>query len=392
MSSTPLRDRPHLVASPVPVGWILVVWVVAMTTATLVVGYDRIVLDLHPTQLFDWLISYDGGFVRRGLSGSALAFAARVTGVPLPVVAYGLHATLYVGFAAGVLVLLRGVSVTWSLAVPLFAPFLFPFPVMAANAGYRKDILALAVLAIICAVFVNVAMHRRAAVVLGGLAAWLPIVLIHEALALVALFLAPLAVGATWTRRQAVAAATLVVAIGAAVLAAVMANGDTTHVEAVCASLRMRLAMPLESCGAEHTALYWLGADPSTGAALVRDSLDRLVPGIVAVAPLTALGMAPAVWETLRLAPRREGRALLVAIALAVLGSLPLFVVAVDWGRFVYLPAGATTVLLLAVRHGRPTPPRTPWWPALFFVPYALLWSLGPNGVLFRGGWWQRWL
>ena len=118
--------------------------------------------------------------------------------------------------------------------------------------------------------------------------------------------------------------------------------------------------------------------------AAVRDDLYFVVYLLA-----TCLALWPVVLGSLALVrrgARREVKATWVAAAVSFCGSLPLFVYAEDWGRWIYIHVYSLALLMLSLdarptaAHGpvaeeqpQPGRQRVAWWA---LAAYATLWSL----------------
>jgi hypothetical protein len=106
---------------------------------------DQLPLSLHPSQdswgLTDWLINYEGGFVRRGLGGAVLRFLEDWTGIQANHLAIAISVASYLGLGWW---MLRRASLRYSPELLLSGVFL-AFPAMQGTV-VRKDCLLLLLL------------------------------------------------------------------------------------------------------------------------------------------------------------------------------------------------------------------------------------------------------
>lgn len=325
--------------------------------------------------LTDWLISYDAGFVRRGITGTLLWPLAQwvdpaVAVAAIHVVGYGIVT------AAVVRIVLHLQPVPWQAWPVMFAPFLLTYPIFDPSGAYRKDTLYLAVFAAVAA-----STSGRAAIV--GTWAMVPIVLAHEALVVFVPYL--LAVGAgRWDRRElahGLAAAAVVTAFAAAAIL----TTNSGAVTATCAQIAS--LYPDVTCGTGNDAVGMMHLSASEGMANTARRLDAMVPSAIQVAALVALGIVPAVaaiWGSIK---RRTTIVVLVAGALAA--TVPVAAVASDWGRFLYLHALSMGLIVLISIRNAPDRPISPRWrtiAALATVVYSVGWSINYNNDLLGRG------
>jgi hypothetical protein len=104
--------------------------------------YKRIMIWSDGYALGDWLINYeDGGFKRRGLSGSIFIFLARTTGIYVGKMVFAVVAFLYLTFLILLIKAVRNIKFDFQLLVFLCLPTVFLFPLNDFFAFGRKEIL-----------------------------------------------------------------------------------------------------------------------------------------------------------------------------------------------------------------------------------------------------------
>ncbi len=282
----------------------------------------------HRWAIGDWLINYRGGFVRRGLLGEMLYWLGRWTHTDPAFWVAGLQtALLALFFLAAYLALLRQPDLR-PYAVLLSAPFLFPFPLLDVQGAFRKEILLFALWGLLLLVALYRPQHLpRTTLVLFGL--YPALILTHE---MTFFYLPYLFVPLLWQRGLAAFGerrglwGALAVANLLALAAAGLARGQPEQVEAIFRSLR--LFHPWEKVG----AIAYL-ARPLTCYLCRRWGwADWSIFG--RVFPAAALAFLPIRERLVRFWRRPPVRG---AVLLAWVFSLVLFVIAKDWGRFVYV-------------------------------------------------------
>ena len=312
--------------------------------------------------LGEWLINYQGGFVRRGLLGELILGAARGLHLPPIPVALALQLLLYAVFYASAALLARGVS--WSLAlVALFlSPATLSFIVLDPPSSVRKEVLLLAAVALFCLAL------RRGRIRPLPLALCLALmaavcVLAHEGLIFylpylfAPVFLATARAPRTQTAMREAAwlcLPALLVALLAAVAAATH-PGSPAQAAAICGSLGA--TWQGEGHGLCGGAIFYLTHDRDYARHDVLRAAHAYRYGLLygVTGTLAALPVAVCLAQLAR-ARRRELRVLLVATALAVAGSLVLFTLARDWGRWISIHVTCLLLLLLFVHEHRPEP------------------------------------
>lgn len=290
----------------------------------------------NPWKTGDWLINYQGGPVRRGLAGEILFQLSRF-GVPLGWITFGVQTAIYflVFYLVQKLYLIRDRGAEW-LAVLLSPAFLlFPFHDFAG--GFRKEILVFLPFALLVYFFVK--KRLTGAAVLLCLLLYLLAVFSHELAVFVVPFFAYLFASAVRTRRitPAVGALSTAAFLGAALLGlsfAVIFPGSDATAAGICSSLSGMRFSP----GICDGAIQWLRYDAGFGLNAVKASLPAYAALYPPLAVLSLLPVLCSGWA-------RENAAFL---SVAGLFCMPLFIFAVDWGRWIHVYVFFVYVLVLA--------------------------------------------
>jgi len=322
--------------------WVCVAYVLTMRNA-----YFQS-LTLHRGAVADWLISYPGEFVRRGLGGELLWRIEQLSGLPM---AWSIFLISLLSYAVVALVSLKliwrlGRLREWLLIV---SPATLFFAAYQFGAVGRKEVLLL----IIPAMMLWHQMSARNPV--NGelrapslpsyllLMAWLTMLLfLHEGL----LFIMPLfalflwqAWGDSMRSRQYL--------YGGGVWLLLVFQGiawvslqHPPDPQAICDLLAERATLPPGCAEPLMTSVSWLSVGPK---ALWQMMADGYTPTHAASLVLgLMLGLMPLVLL--------EGvQRIRVPYLLALAATLPLFVLAIDWGRWLYVIA--TLSFFLHVQH-----------------------------------------
>ncbi len=100
------------------------------------------------TLLADWLINYqDGGYKRRGLSGTLTIFLSKTTGIYIGTLVFGFITFLYVCFCTILIFYFRKIRFNFSLLLLFFLPTTLLFPINDLYAFARKEFLFFMLLA-----------------------------------------------------------------------------------------------------------------------------------------------------------------------------------------------------------------------------------------------------
>ncbi len=338
---------------------------IALVTCAFALQHARVA---HPWVIGEWLLNYSGGFVRRGLLGEGLLLAHRATALPLVGLTAALQVLLYLAFYASLLPLLRGVRWSLALAALLLSPATLAFTVLDPPTSMRKEVLLFLALSLLINALLF--LRPRPWQLSLGLSLAAPVLLLtHEALAafLPYLFL-PLLVRSAGSRtiprlRDAGRVALIPLLLSALALAAVLTHpGDRRQAQAVCSSVGGHLdGTPGGLCNGAiaYLALAPVQARAETLRAILFYSYRTRYPVPIL---LTALPIVLLVIKRLR-ADRTQAdrlrehggdpatRRLLLVTGIAILASLPLFVVARDWGRWIEIHATCLLLLFLLLER-----------------------------------------
>ncbi|MEL6264725.1 MAG: hypothetical protein AAFR52_03605 [Pseudomonadota bacterium] len=357
-------------------------------------------------RVLDWAINYADGFVRRGLFGEAMLAVEGATGLAILHQVAALQVALYAAFLAGVLMLVRRAASPAGAVLLLYSPALLLFPVASWHSAGRKEVLFLAAFAWLCAALARPGRDGR--LPLTVFLAFSPLwVLAHEAMFLFMAWAFCLFLVLGGGVRDALRLAPVVVLPAAALAAAVLVPTDRATVVAVCAALEGRLGSPpLERlCASGDSAVIWLANDAATGIAVVEKELGAMLASLAPVLLLSGLAFLP-LRPALAALTTGQRQRLALGAALAVAASLPLFVVAVDWGRWIHVHATCLALVALTliargpdraedwtedrakarVNTGAEDRGETPALPVWMVAVYALGWSLQYKGLLVGGG------
>lgn len=327
----------------------------------------------------DWLISYDGGFVRRGLFGS-LVLGFTPDGVSIVSSVAAVHIVM-MGVLCTLLYWLylrTDRSMTWAIVLLSPATLLY-FTIAIANqqAGPRKELLVMIGLALTALGFGRRSWYWWS---LAGLMVFAVATFSHEASALVVPAFVYLIFSGSGGRstanilwQRALIAAFSVVAASVVVLA-VLYPGNPAIQQGICDAWASKGV--IAECQGQA-----LGALTLTTSGATEVFSSQLFPrywGYMTVFALAALPL-----YAVRFLPRHWKATLVILAFLA-----PLFFIAWDYGRWILLAAMTLSIVALgrASIAGAPAPMRVP---LIGVLAYCLLWGFpgysGEPPVLFDG-------
>ena len=124
-------------------------YLIGITVAIIIFNFYYTTKELSLGQYSDWLINYQGGFVRRGLIGEILYQIHNLTTIRLDLIIFFTVSLLYILFYKNFLKIIKSLNYHFLNLLIIFSPLSFVWPVMEEKASGRKDILFLFLLSII---------------------------------------------------------------------------------------------------------------------------------------------------------------------------------------------------------------------------------------------------
>ena len=335
----------------------------------------------HNFQQGDWLINNSAGLVRRGLGGDALIWLSDTLQADLLDIVFALQFGLLIAFMSAILLKAWRIGVSDRLLFVLISPAFIGLWVNDFDGALRKEIIV--ALAFVPLLFPGRGPGRRW--LAAGLAALLfsTGALLHEATVFwfpffaAALFLAARVSGRAfvWWLAGIVSGAAALTSLAIAVL-----YPSVSDPGAMCAPLLDRGVPPAMCDG----AIAWSGKDLS-------DALDFNMNMFMGKSQASFL-----VGYTLALLPlylMLKGVRDRTRVFLAMCGSglffLPLYLTAIDWGRWVFMHVSSLTLLLMLANDARMLPGvRTPLSTRVYLgmLFLCLAWGMNHAGGDLRHG------
>lgn len=274
----------------------------------------------------DWLINYEGGWIRRGLIGQVL-YEISVFGVSLLWSAFFLQSLIYFFIAHLVLKLFFSTNREASWLLFIFSPaFIFLFPFNDIQGGFRKEIIVFLSFCLLVAGLINGRFNQRYLTL--SLIVYIFAVFSHEIAVFCLIFFLYLLFESTRldpTLRgigRAYIAGFFIAGVSGLVFS-VSYPGGLGASNTICHSLK-NLGLNQNICAG---AIEWLSYDSRYGLAAV----TKKIPQFLLLYPLLLiLAVVP-----LFLSDWWKGR--LPLLLLGFVSLIPLFCVALDWGRFIHI-------------------------------------------------------
>ncbi|MGI4827532.1 MAG: hypothetical protein ACRYFU_04970 [Janthinobacterium lividum] len=331
----------------------------------------------------DWLINYQGGFIRRGLPGELAFHLGRLLHLSPVVFVVAAYLVCYAALLLCLRRLALGAKACWWCLALVLSPATASFQVLDATGGFRKEVLYLAALALFVVLLQKDRLSPRGIVILLATAMGTE-ALSHESLVCyVPYFFAALYLNG-FTLKQSFRLF-CVPWLLCLVLALVASRhlGTLATAKDICGSLGYPLlAQGKQICSGG--SIGYLAYSPEMARArtwtYVREDSYFLVYPLA-----TALAVLPLVLGSLALAARgwkREIRLLWTVAAISFGSSIVLFVYAEDWGRWIYIHVLSLAILLLFLKGRRPQELRFAEKPLLPKQKRLLRWSLAAYATL----------
>jgi len=287
----------------------------------------------------DWLINYSAGPLRRGLTGTIL-LAVSDLGLPPLWLTYIFQVSIYAAIFIVVLKLYKQTERGLFWLLILYSPAFLLFPFYDLEGGFRKEIIIFSIFAYFCLLYAQKIITQTKLIIvclvyiLAGLS--------HE----LAVFTLPFFIYLLFTsakqglikkRTAIIFSGILAIASLVILLFVTLHKGDAVASQAMCQSLINRKLNP-EICLGAISSLAEDGRKASSRVLELISYKSLFTPVLFGVAIL------PLFFTTWW---KKETYVLLVISAVSL---LPLFIVAIDWGRWVYILTFMLFCLALAER------------------------------------------
>ena len=313
----------------------------------------------------DWLINYNAGPVRRGLLGSLFIWLNNF-GWPLVWLVFATQAALYSALCIIVFAIYRATNPSTIWLILLLSPAFILFPFYSFEGGFRKEIITFVSFSALCLAYAT----RRGWIIAVSVATPLFVAgcFSHEANCLTLPFFLYMA----WRGYQdqffgkigsAFFAILLVAGSTTAFAFAAYYRGDSTIAAGVCQSL---LDRGLKE-GVCQGAISWLNNSAAIGLEQVKNQVNRnlwpyLISLSIALSPILLIKG----W-------RRETT---LAFLAGFFSLIPLYIVAVDWGRWIHIFVFFLFCFAMAEGAKGRLQPRFQRAPILLILTYLTSWRI----------------
>lgn len=347
----------------------------ALVFVTTVVGSIPGYLEHNSWQMGDWLINYQGGMVRRGFLGEIIYQLSSFTYIKPGVYVVVFQIFFYAVFFLFSYVLLKKQRVLLPYVILIFSPFIFTFQINNSGGGFRKEIIYFALLAFLVWIAKEKDQKAFEKIFYIILILYPAVILTHEMLFIYLPFLLVvyLSVIALNKKRVLLIFLLLIPSI-VSFLATLYYSGTSAQVIEIFKSIE-KVNYPITG-----GAISWLDKDTSYGIAQVIQSInEKNYLYYIFLVFIAALAYIPI---NSRLKSITKNRLSLFLILISIIGSSGLFVVAIDWGRFIYISLVSIFLLSLIPTQDIDEPQRGEYSQpvniliAIFFSIYTLFWYI----------------
>ena len=291
----------------------------------------------HGWKTGDWLINYSDGFIRRGFFGSVI-YSFSDFGAPLLWLTYGIQIAIY-----GLMFMLVAKlyetserSLFWLLI--LFSPAFLLFPFYDFAGGFRKEVLVLTLFAYFSLLYAKFSVDNGK--IIWIIFFYLIAGLSHE----ITIFVLPFFIYLLWRcvetnqleLKYAVSFSIVFIVISIFLFfISFLFKGSEYSASVICNSLVQRSLDPNICNG----AISWLKEDMRSS---IQRVFDMFGAHSISVVQLAFLAFAPTAFTSF------WNKKLLVLLIVAIAFMVPVFALAIDWGRWIYILAFMFYCLLLS--------------------------------------------
>lgn len=286
----------------------------------------------HPFNMGDWLINYNGGFIRRGFLGTSIIYLSQINNLNPGINTIIFQIIFYTIFFWYSYKLLKKQQTILPYIFLIFSPFIFTFQINDIGGGFRKEIIYFALFAFL--VFKSLEKNDNSfkKIFYASLLLYSFLILTHE---IFIIFLPYILI--IFTQKYRVTKKnflTLLLFLAPSIIAfiAVIFSYVNNNVD----SNAIFLTLANQNYPIEKGAIYWLKTNSTFNLNFVMENINAyhyyftyslaLTLGIVGFIPLSK-----------KLYNIFINKISLFLILISILGSIPLFIVAADWGRFIYI-------------------------------------------------------
>lgn len=290
------------------------------------IGY----IEHHSWNVGDWLINYQGGFIRRGLLGEVIYQLSYYTSINLGLFVFILQIFFYGVFFFYSYKLLKKQDSLLPYAFLIFSPFIFTFQINNPEGGYRKEIIYFALFAFLTwSAFIKKPDNFEKIFYII-LLIYPFIILTHEMLAIfLPYFLVIYVLSTTLNRKKIIIVSTLLSFSFVSFFVSIYYHGSTSQIVEIFKSTSKGNYV------IEGGAILWLNKGISYGFLQVVNKIKFEYYALYIILIFISLIAYIPLLNKLKYIVNNS--LVIFFLSLSIIGSIPLFIVAIDWGRFIQI-------------------------------------------------------
>jgi hypothetical protein len=285
----------------------------------------------------EWLINYEGGFVRRGFVGECLYLLAHLTGVTPLIYLVALQGVIFAVYFYFSWRMLKEKADLVKYAFLIFSPFLFTFAINSQAGGYRKEIIYFAVLSYVTYAYSSFDRKKFERFFLVVMLLY-PLVILTDELGLVVV---PFLIGLYWEKTRPNFSSfnkmfllnLLLLLFNFMIFAGVVFyhQASSSQIAAIVKSLQSEGVPSLKGGGIN--ALAWSTKENINGTfhSIVYGHYFVYYPIMIFLCLLSFIPL----WSDLK--NIFKSRAIFAGLLLSAFVLLPVYIIANDWGRWTYI-------------------------------------------------------
>ncbi len=287
-------------------------------------------INLNPWSLGDWLINYQGGFVRRGLSGEIYYMFSNYLKISPEYFVFGTQIILYAIFYIVSFLLIKNELQNKEYLLLIFSPVIFYFQVFDLAAVGRKEILYLSMFALMIYFIKNANNRKSETTIYIFIFLFSVLILMHEMFIIyfpyiIIVFI--LKIGLKNKIKKILIISSLPII---SFFLSLFYKGDSIVAIEIFNSLHNI------GCNIKGGAIGSIGWTTSDGLRLVWKGVSELnyIPKYILATILSLLAFYPIIYKFRIILSNKLN---LLLLFLSIIGTILVMVVAWDWGRFIYI-------------------------------------------------------
>ncbi|MBN1186852.1 MAG: hypothetical protein JXB49_31535 [Bacteroidales bacterium] len=306
-------------------------------------------------KIADWLINYQGGFVRRGLIGEILLIISKLSNISLDNLVIILQILLYTVFLFNTYQLASRIKLKPIILLFIASPAFVLFPVLDLYAGFRKELLLFTILSVLCNKIdkLNECFGNSFSFLLGLTSIFL--ILSHEMLLVFIPYLISVVIlyDQGLSKRVFFSILSLVPSFLLFGYIALHAQTDYQTVFRICNSLGEAAPPNCYLPSLQKGTISFLVSDFSSSRRYVKNLMtSNTVITYMLVGFLSFLPLLINIKSTQFYSGKLDIRTrkwLLLCISTSFIACLPLLMIAADYGRFIHIHVVCLTLIILMV-------------------------------------------